>query len=174
MTKNSEKKGHISQRGKSHIKNEGRLMLTENEIQNQWTDDHFIPTRLAKMKTFDNLLSWRRQMQTDTHVHCCLWENKLAQVFEDKSGTIYKNLECLLPLTHHLYFYEFISQINSYKYAKLYVQDVPCCFLIITASNTQMLRNSLNAHQKVAVYIHYGTLLILWFIAMKMEWRHIY
>lgn len=129
----------------------------------------FYPTGLAKMKTFDNLLSWWRYMQTDIRVRCCLWENILAQVFEDKFGTIYKNLECSLPLSHHLYFYEFISSINSHKYAKLYVQDVPCCFLIITASNTQRLRNSLNAHQKVAVCIHYGTLLILWFIAMKMK-----
>lgn len=75
-------------------------------------------------------------MQTAILVHCCLWENKLVQLFEDKFGSIYKNLECSLPLTHHLYFYEFISQINSQKYAKLYVQDVPCCFLIITATNT--------------------------------------
>lgn len=89
-------------------KNEMRLMLTDNEIQNKWTDELFTLTVLAKMKKFDNPPSWLRYMQTDILVNCRLWENKLVQVLEDKFGNIYKNLKCSIPLTHHLYFCEFI------------------------------------------------------------------
>lgn len=83
-------------------------MLTNDEIQNKWTDEHFTPVELARLK-LDNPLSWLKYMPTDILVHCCLWENKLVQVFEDGFGNIYKNLKCSISSTHHLYFYEFIS-----------------------------------------------------------------
>ena len=107
-------------------------MLTDNKIQNKWAEECFAPTELAKIKKFDNLLSWLKYMPADILVYCCVQKNKLVQVFEDKFGNIYENLKCSIPLTHHLYFYDFISYMNSHKYAKLCIQDVLGCFLIMT------------------------------------------
>lgn len=72
-------------------------------------DEHFTLVGLAKMKKFDNPLSWLKYMQTDILAHSYSWENKLVQLFEDKFGNIYKSLKCSIPLTHHIYFYESIS-----------------------------------------------------------------